>query len=64
MATHLNVEEFHPDASPVGAKQAVFLDFCTPGSGENLGIPLLFAKGRKPGRTLVVIAGVHGDELE
>ncbi len=64
MATHLNVEEFHPDAFPVGAKQAVFLDFFPPGHGENLGIPVLLAKGRKPGRTLVVIAGVHGDELE
>jgi predicted deacylase len=64
MAVHCNIEDFNPDALPGASKQAVFLEFCGPGSGESLGIPVLMAKGRNPGQTLVVVAGVHGDELE
>jgi predicted deacylase len=64
MTIHLTVEEFKPDEFPDGTRESLFLEFCPSGSGESLGIPVLIASGRQPGRTLVVFAGVHGDELE
>src|SRR6266545_3032986 len=64
MAINIPVEDFDPDTLVSPGKHAFFLEFCPPGSGENLGIPLLLANGRNVGKTLVVFAGVHGDELE
>jgi predicted deacylase len=64
MALNIRVEEFNPKGLASPGKSAFFLEFCPPGSGENLGIPLLLANGRMSGKTLVVFAGVHGDELE
>jgi predicted deacylase len=33
-------------------------------AGHEIEIPVLIARGAKPGKTLVVSAGVHGDEFE
>ena len=32
-------------------------------SGQRIGVPVLVARGAKPGRTLCLTAGIHGDEL-
>ena len=60
----IRVEQFNPGAFVSPGKSSFFLEFCPPGNGENLGIPVLLASGRSSGKTLVVFAGVHGDELE
>jgi predicted deacylase len=64
MATNINIEQFSfDDAAQVG-KHAFFLEISPAGSGEQIGIPLLIANGRQPGKTVVTFAAVHGDELE
>ena len=64
MATSIEVDQFRfEDVSEVG-KHAFFLEISPAGSGEQIGIPLLIANGRQPGKTLVAFAAVHGDELE
>lgn len=64
MATNIEIEQFRfDDVSRVG-KHTFFLEISPAGSGEQIGIPLLIANGRRPGKTLVAFAAVHGDELE
>ncbi|MGE3384880.1 MAG: succinylglutamate desuccinylase/aspartoacylase family protein [Pyrinomonadaceae bacterium] len=64
MATNIEIEKFRfDDASDIG-KHSFFLEICPAGSGEQIGIPLMIANGRRPGKTLVTFAAVHGDELE
>jgi predicted deacylase len=64
MVVEIPVEEFNPDSVGPGTVQPFFLHLCRSGNGESLGIPVLVAQGKRPGKTLVVFAGVHGDELE
>lgn len=64
MAENIAIENFSFDQDVHEGKHAYFLEMCPPGSGEQLGIPLMIANGRKPGKTLVAFAAVHGDELE
>ena len=61
---NIRVEQFNPGTFVSPGKGSFFLEFSPPGNGENLGIPVLLASGRSEGKTLVVFAGVHGDELE
>ena len=64
MAIYKNIEEFKFEDAAETGKHSYFLEICPAGSGEQIGIPLLIANGAKTGKTLVVFAGVHGDELE
>ena len=64
MATSIEIDKFTFEDVDRPGKHAFFLELCRSGAGEQLGIPLLVANGEKPGKTLVAIAAVHGDELE
>jgi predicted deacylase len=57
MVIKVNIEEFDPDSFEVATKHCIFLEFATSG------IPVLLINGRKPGKTLLAMAGVHGDEF-
>ena len=46
------------------AKQVLALDLARMPDGNVLSLPALCAVGREPGPTLLVLAGVHGDEYE
>ena len=43
-------------------KYRELLDFDVP--GEHIDLPLLLVRGAREGKTLVITAGVHGDEYE
>ena len=47
-----------------GTKAIVELDVAPLLAGPILQLPLLIARGARPGKTIVVLAGVHGDEYE
>lgn len=64
MATNINIEQFDFDDAAQAGKHAFFLEIAPTGSGDQIGIPLMIANGRQPGKTLVTFAAVHGDELE
>lgn len=64
MAIYTDINNFKfEDVSETG-KHSFFLEISPAGSGEQIGIPLLIANGAKSGKTLVVFAAVHGNELE
>jgi predicted deacylase len=64
MAIYIDINNFKfEDVTEMG-KFSFFLEISPAGSGEQLGIPLLIANGARSGKTLVVFAAVHGDELE
>ena len=52
-------KDFSPQDLARGSKHRCGLAF-----GGTLGFPVLVARGRRPGPTLVVSANVHGDEYE
>lgn len=64
MAIHIDIDQFQFDDLSGAGKHSIFLEISPAGSGEQIGIPLLIANGRQPGKTLVTFAAVHGDELE
>ena len=64
MAIYLDVNQFNFEKVQEAGKHSFFLEISPAGSGEQIGIPLLLANGAHPGKTLVVFAAVHGDELE
>jgi predicted deacylase len=64
MVVELPIESFDPASVDPGTIQPFFLHLCHPAKGESLGLPVLIAEGKTRGKTLVVFAGVHGDELE
>lgn len=55
----LHPDRFDPAQLPRGAKYRHTLEW-----GDSPGFPVLTARGREPGPTLVVSANVHGDEYE
>jgi predicted deacylase len=55
---------FTLDQSTPGTHQRRWLDVCPLADGSLLRLPLLVARGAKPGPTLVALGGVHGDEYE
>lgn len=64
MAIYTDINNFKfADVTETG-KHSYFLEITPAGSGEQIGIPLLVANGAKPGKTLVVFAAIHGNELE
>jgi predicted deacylase len=64
MVQNLKIENFALDLSGPPGKEAFFLEISPSTGAERLGFPLLLARGRRPGKILVAIAGVHGDEYE
>ncbi|MEM6861778.1 MAG: succinylglutamate desuccinylase/aspartoacylase family protein [Myxococcota bacterium] len=46
-----------------GARASMSLVTSASYSGQRIGIPVLVARGAKPGPTLCLTAGIHGDEL-
>ncbi|MGH9522700.1 MAG: succinylglutamate desuccinylase/aspartoacylase family protein [Terriglobales bacterium] len=58
----ISPREFDPTALLRGAKHAVTLDLAPDAPG--IAIPVHVVNGARPGRMLVVTAGVHGDEYE
>lgn len=64
MAIYTDIKTFNFVEISETGKFSYFLEITPAGSGEQIGIPLLVANGANSGKTLVVFAGVHGDELE
>lgn len=64
MAKKIQIENFRFAEASQPGKHTFFLEISPAASGEQIGIPLLVANGRQPGKTLVATAAVHGDELE
>jgi predicted deacylase len=60
--THsVHAVDFRPDNYARGEKHALSLDLGVEACGA---IPILLIHGARPGKTLVVTAGIHGDEYE
>jgi predicted deacylase len=59
MAGVFDLEQVAP-----GTKAIFELDVAPLSMGPMLQLPLLVARGAKPGKTIVALAGVHGDEYE
>lgn len=64
MAIYTDINNFKFEDVTETGKHSFFLEISPAGSGEQIGIPLLVANGAKSGKTLVIFAGIHGDELE
>ncbi|HWB95296.1 MAG TPA: succinylglutamate desuccinylase/aspartoacylase family protein, partial [Bryobacteraceae bacterium] len=58
----MHPQDFHPDQFERGAKYTLDLELSA--AGHDLQIPVLLARGARPGKRLVATAGVHGDEYE
>ncbi len=65
MPINIDINSFSLDKVAETGKHRVFLEI-EPGekTEPRIGLPLLIANGTQPGKTLVALAGVHGDELE
>jgi predicted deacylase len=55
-------EDFHPNQFNRGQKHAMDLELGP--AAQDMTLPVLLVRGCQPGKTLVVTAGVHGDEFE
>lgn len=55
--------DFSIDAVSAGTRSPLWLDVAGMLTGS-IAVPALVAKGRQAGRTLLAVAGVHGDEYE
>lgn len=55
--------EFEPDAFPTGQISHAFVELVGDGLGCDILLPLLIARGRKPGPVFGLTAAVHGNEL-
>jgi N2-acetyl-L-2,4-diaminobutanoate deacetylase len=64
MTTEQRIDEFDPGRVAPGGKQAFLLGFTERVQGGTDVVPALVARGAQPGKTLVAMAGVHGDEYE
>ena len=60
----MHIRDFDIDKLPRGEKQFAWLDVCGRADGGNWRLPLLTVIGADAGPTLLVLAGVHGDEYE
>lgn len=60
----MHIREFNLTAVALGEKTRLELEVTRLPSGMPVNFSTLLAKGSKPGKTLVAIAGVHGDEYE
>ena len=60
----MHIKDFELDKLPRAGKQSAWLDIAGRADGGNWRLPLLTVIGAEEGPTLLVIAGVHGDEYE
>ena len=60
----MHIRDFELDDLPRGTKQRLRLDIARRAEGGNWRLPLLTVCGADAGPTLLVMAGVHGDEYE
>ena len=60
----MDIRQFDPTTLPRGEKQLVALDVTTLPDGSTLRLTALTVTGRSAGPTVVVLAGIHGDEYE
>jgi predicted deacylase len=64
MVISIGPQDFDPERLAPSSKHTFFVEL-SPASGGNLvGFPVLVANGARAGKTLVAVAGVHGDEYE
>ena len=63
LSSLVSIDEITVSTLPRGCKELLKL-LVTPDLGEALILRALVAVGREPGPTLLVVAGVHGDEYE
>ncbi len=59
-----HIRDFELDSLPRAGKQSAWLDFAARTGGGHWRLPLLTVIGAEAGPTLLVLAGVHGDEYE
>ena len=60
----MRIRDFEIDQLPRGEKQSLWLNIAPRADGGNWRLPLLTVIGAEEGPTLLVLAGVHGDEYE
>jgi predicted deacylase len=60
----MHIHDFHVNDLPTGTKQAGWLSIAPRSGGGDWRLPYLAVVGNRPGPTMVVFAGVHGDEYE
>lgn len=60
----MHIKDFELDELPRAEKQSAWLDIAPRADGRNWRLPLLTVIGAEDGPTLLVLAGVHGDEYE
>lgn len=60
----MRIRDFEIDQLPRAEKQSAWLDIARRADGGNWRLPLLTVLGAEEGPTLLVLAGVHGDEYE
>ncbi len=60
----MHIRDFELDELPGAGKRSTWLDIAARADGGNWRLPLLTVTGAEDGPTLLVIAGVHGDEYE
>lgn len=53
-----------PQVLPPASKTTLMLDIAPLTVGPMLQLPVLVARGRQPGKTVVALGGIHGDEYE
>lgn len=63
-AKQLSVSEFQLNHLPAGIKERFHLTVDYLPDGQPLIFPALIARGKRPGKTLLITGGVHGDEYE
>jgi hypothetical protein len=57
------IEKLDIDALEPGRKHRFYYRSVHMGTGQRWYVPVMVAKGAKPGRKVALVAGVHGDEL-
>src|SRR4051794_22096288 len=60
----MRIQDFHANLLTRGAKHTLELDVALMPDGNPLRLTLLAVTGAEAGPTVVVLAGVHGDEYE
>lgn len=61
---NIRIDDFDPDSVPPGTRAQLLVEIVPAASGANAVVPVIIVNGRMAGRTLVALAGVHGDEYE
>lgn len=57
------ISQLHWDDLPPGQQHRFFFQGVAMGTGQYWYVPVMVAKGARPGKHIALVAGVHGDEL-